>query len=207
MTPESSKHVTAASRAAQHGSPYRIASVRRSSLVKEEELRSDVSQHGSSSHYVDVRSFSADDRPPKHDVRPAASTSKAAAAAPDYPSPSFGHTPLVPSAQFRIDDHDCRQRRSASRSPSPTTSVRDMHTPPIRGATAGSDRCSPCEHSTPMPSHTQLQQQQQTIAADDLVRNDGGSRISQVRSPLPDDTSATGNNETSRSNADAAAPK
>jgi len=112
---------------------------------------------------------------------------------PDYPSPAYGHTPLVPSAQFHasmvtppLHGHDDRHHHQHW----PVSAARHVHTPPVHG----SDRCA-CDHSTPVPGHAPQHQ----FTPEQFAR-DEGSRVttsSQASGQL-DVTSAPGNNETSR---------
>jgi len=121
---------------------------------------------------------------------------------PDYPSPAFGHTPLVPSVQFDTSMATPpllgqRQQQSATaRTPGHETT--DMHTPPLHGT--GSDRCA-CDHSTPVPGHTPRAAQQMTFTPEGFATDDGSRVTSLIRRQL-ENTSARGNNETSRWDAD-----
>jgi len=180
------------------------------------------SYHDPSSHFANVRSFDtivstnvsatphADQCPAStsksslnrpEDVRGGSSWKqssdvggKAASASriiPDYPSSTFGQAPLVPSAEFQTTMVTPPLHAQHRDSPDNRTSGYEMQTPVLQQT--GSDRCA-CDHSTPMPSHTLMEQ---TFPSTD--------KISRVTSPIrrrEDTKSPTANNETSRWNAD-----
>ena len=181
------------------------------------------SRHGPSSHFANVRSFSSNtdddaakmsataradqctnstsqNNDPKQACDIAMTGPSISKIVPDYPNPAYGHTPLVPSAQFDT----CSMATPPLHVPDPHSSysptsghqVTKMHTPPLQRT--GSDQRGR-DHSTPVPGHAL--QAQQTFTLEEFANNEDSSMTSQIRGQL-DGTSATGNNETSRWDAD-----
>ena len=153
------------------GSSFTGARAGASPVPKGEE--SVLSHHNPSSHFHNVRSFTAVTNATPHDEQHPKSTNGStlnrvaehapkqcreidrkrppdSPLVPDYPSPTSGMAPMVPSVQFQTPPlHE--QRKISENGGLFGNETSEMHTPNLQRS-IGSDSCG-CDHSTPVPRH------------------------------------------------------
>lgn len=188
----------------QQGSSSSGARAVASPVAKESVL----SQHNPSSHFDNVRSFTAVPATPHEEPCPKSTNGstlnrdadhgpkqsrdidrKRPPVVPDYPSPTSGMAPMVPSVQFQTPPlhEQLNISQNGGLSGSETS---EMHTPNLQWT--GSDKCG-CDHSTPVSGH--YRQAERSFSSKGATRGEGSpaqstvNRLEEVHSTAGYDTS------------------
>ena len=199
----------------QQGSSFSAVRAGESLMVKDN--GSMLSQHGTSSHFDNVHSFTTivsanvsatphadqcpntasgstlnrvSDHASKQSREVDRERPPASPVVPDYPSPTAGTAPAVPSVQFQTPPLR-EQRKNFTNSNLSANETSEMHTPNLQRT--GSEKCQ-CDHSTPLPDH--LRQTEHSFSSRGATRGEGSPLASSINR-LEDAHSFTGGYDTS----------